>query len=121
MFICTVTSVWDGDGPIHCAEGQKIRLHAIAAREIDETCTAGHPCPSASGAEAKRALQRFALGQTLRCEATGTSYARMTAWCWRRDGLELNCAMIRSGTALRWDKYDRQRKLCRRVPRFLTP
>lgn len=32
---CTVTSVWDGDGPIHCREGGKIRLTAIAARELD--------------------------------------------------------------------------------------
>lgn len=118
MFTCTAKKVHDGDGPIWCSErgadGKpiKIRLQAIAAREIDETCSPGHPCPNASGAAAQQALEKLALGQSLRCEATGTSYSRVTAWCWREDGVELNCAMVESGTALRWAKYDRQRRLC---------
>lgn len=111
-FTCTVTRVHDGDGPIWCAEGPKVRLHAIAARELDETCNPGHPCPAASGQEARQALQKLAGGQTLRCEATGTSYDRITAWCRRPDGVELNCAMVESGTALRWKKFDRQRRMC---------
>src|SRR5687767_12542809 len=45
-FACTPTAVWDGDGPIWCAEGPKIRLAGIAAREIDGTCKKGHPCPA---------------------------------------------------------------------------
>lgn len=119
MFSCTVTKVHDGDGPIWCAERSadgkpiKIRLQAIAAREMDGTCSLGHPCPLASGQQAQQALWKLAQGQTLRCEATGTSYSRVTAWCWRPDGVELNCAMVKSGTALRWDKYDRDRRLCR--------
>ena len=40
-FTCTPTAVWDGDGPIWCAEGPKVRLAGISAREIDGTCTAG--------------------------------------------------------------------------------
>ncbi len=112
-FTCTVTKVHDGDGPIWCAEGPKVRLTAIAARELDGTCTEGHPCPAASAQDAQQALWRLARGQKLRCEATGTSYRRVTVWCWRQDGVELNCAMVRSGTALRWDKHDRQRRMCR--------
>lgn len=64
-FACTVTKVHDGDGPIWCAEGPRIRLTAIAARELDETCSPGHPCPAASGASAQQALERLALGRTL--------------------------------------------------------
>lgn len=112
-FTCTVTKVHDGDGPIWCAEGPKVRLHAVAARELDETCSPGHPCPDASGADARRALQKLAGGQRLRCEATGTSYDRITAWCWREDGVELNCAMVKAGQALRWEKFDRDRRMCR--------
>lgn len=118
-FTCNVTRVHDGDGPIWCAEHDqdgkpiKIRLHAVAARELDETCRPGHPCPAASGAEARQALAQLTLGRVLQCEATGTSYRRVTAWCWREDGVELNCAMVTSGTALRWDRYDRERRLCR--------
>ena len=47
-FDCTPTAVWDGDGPIWCAEGPHIRLSGIAAREMDGTCRPGHPCPAAN-------------------------------------------------------------------------
>ena len=112
-FSCTVTKVHDGDGPIWCAEGLKVRLTAISARELDGSCAPGHPCPSASGQQAQQALWRLARGQRLRCEATGTSYRRVTAWCWRPVGVELNCAMLKSGTVVRWDKFDRHRRMCR--------
>ncbi|MDQ3458591.1 MAG: hypothetical protein M3498_04675, partial [Deinococcota bacterium] len=46
-FTCTPTRVWDGDGPIWCAEGPRIRLAGIAAREMDGSCSPGHPCPAA--------------------------------------------------------------------------
>ena len=111
-FKCTVTSVYDGDGPIHCREGASIRLHAIAAREMDETCSKGHPCPTASGAAAKRELQSLALGHVLACEQTGTSYNRVTAICWNEQMLELNCAMVRSGKAVVWDRYNREHRIC---------
>lgn len=107
-FACRVTGVHDGDGPIYCAGGTKIRLSAIAARELDETCLPGHPCPAASGASARDALRALADGRTLSCEKTGESYGRTVAWCWREDGLELNAAMVDSGHALRWDRYDRR-------------
>lgn len=55
-FTCTPVAVWDGDGPIWCAEGPRIRLSGIAAREMDETCSAGHPCPDASGLDARDEL-----------------------------------------------------------------
>lgn len=84
------------------------RLH-----EPDESCSPGHPCPDASGAEAKAELTRLASGHILTCEKTGMSYKRTTAWCWREDGLELNCAMVRSGKALAWPKFDPRDRLCR--------
>ena len=31
-FTCTPVAVWDGDGPIWCMEGPKIRIAGIAAR-----------------------------------------------------------------------------------------
>lgn len=117
-FACSVIKVHDGDGPIWCGErgsdGKpiKVRLTAVAARELDETCSPGHPCPSASGAEAQDELEGLALGSALSCEATGTSYNRVTAWCWLPDGRELNCEMVKSGKALRWEKFDRERRMC---------
>jgi endonuclease YncB( thermonuclease family) len=45
-FGCTPTRVWDGDGPIWCAEGPRIRLSGIAAREMDGICRPNQSLPS---------------------------------------------------------------------------
>jgi len=53
-FTCTPTRVWDGDGPVWCEEGPRLRISGIAAREMDGTCNANQPCPDAI--EARDAL-----------------------------------------------------------------
>lgn len=110
---CAVTSVTDGD-TLRCRDGLRIRLHAVAAREADETCSPGHPCPTASGAAATRELRRLVLGRTLACQPIGRSYERVTAICWTASGEEINCTMVRSGTTLLWERFDRQAPICRR-------
>ena len=119
-FSCTPTAVWDGDGPIWCEEGPKIRLSGIAAREIDGTCNPGHPCPPASGIEARDDLVRLLGGKRgvlptghvvvsaapMRCRSDGNGKgSRTAAWCTTAAGVDLNCAMVRSGVALRWQRY----------------
>ena len=115
-FICTPTAVWDGDGPIWCREGPKIRLAGIAARETDGSCRPGHPCPSASADEARSALVGLLGGEKghlatghvriehapIRCTAVGTSYDRVVAACELSDGRDLSNEMIESGTVLPW-------------------
>ncbi|MFN3946403.1 MAG: thermonuclease family protein [Allosphingosinicella sp.] len=118
-FTCTATRVHDGDGPIWCREHGndarpiKVRLAGIAARELDESCSDGHPCPAASGAAARQSLERLALGLALRCEQVGTSYGRIVAFCRTPDGVDLSCAQIRAGVALRWVRHDPQGRLAR--------
>lgn len=127
-FTCTPTRVWDGDGPIWCAEGPKIRLAGIAAREIDETCRPGHPCPDASGKDARDALVRLVgtpsgrsseghilvSGKPLRCVSRGSGKGERTAAsCVNAAGVDLGCEMMRSGHALRWARYDRVGASCR--------
>lgn len=126
-FTCTPTRVWDGDGPIWCAEGPKIRLAGIAAREIDGSCSPGHPCPRANGVAARDRLvellggaagttqtgQVVVRGPSLRCRSQGSGKGgRTAAWCRTPAGVDLSCAMIASGHALRWAIYDAQRR-CR--------
>lgn len=111
-FACTVASVTDGD-TLRCADGTRVRLSAIAARESDGTCRPGHPCPDASGAAATQALERLALGRTITCEADGESYNRITAWCSVPSGIQLNCAMVEGGYAARWTRHDPYGRLCR--------
>jgi len=111
-FACAVSSITDGD-TLRCADGTRIRLHAVAARERDETCSVGHPCPNASAASATAKLSELASGQTLQCEQTGTSYNRVTAICWNEQKIEINCAMVQSGTTAIWPKFNNQRPICR--------
>lgn len=119
VFTCTATTVWDGDGPIWCEEGPRIRLHGIAAREIDGECKQGHPCPPASGTLARDALVALLGGATgrlsrghvtiapirLSCRSDGASYSRTGADCTLPNGRDLSCAMVATGTAFKWPRY----------------
>lgn len=123
-FTCTPVRVWDGDGPLWCAEGPRIRLSGIATREIDGSCRKGQPCPNGSGTAARDALVRLVgepigrsrqghvlvRGPAMRCVSAGGTYDRTAAWCVSPKGGDLSCAMIRSGLALRWDRYWRNHR-----------
>jgi endonuclease YncB( thermonuclease family) len=109
---CAVAYINDGD-TLRCRDGTRIRLHAVAAREHDGSCSPGHPCPSASAAAATAELRRLASGLTITCHPTGRSYNRVTAICWTPSGEEINCSMIRSGAAALWDRFNREEPLCR--------
>lgn len=119
-FTCTPTAVWDGDGPIWCAEGPHIRVSGIAAREMDGSCRPGHPCPSADAVEARDALVSLVGrpigegkhghvlvdGPTMHCISTGSAGGNRTgAWCISPRGGDLSCAMVQGGYAARWDRY----------------
>ncbi len=119
-FTCTPTRVWDGDGPVWCAEGPRVRLAGIAAREIDDSCRPNQPCPTASGAEARDALVRLigtptgrspegyvlVTGPAMRCVSVGNGVGvRTAAWCVSPLAGDVSCAMVKGGWALRWDRY----------------
>jgi endonuclease YncB( thermonuclease family) len=110
-FSCDVDYVHDGD-TLRCRDGTRVRLHAVAAREADGSCAPGHPCPAASAETATRELRRLADGKSINCRPTGRSYNRITAICWTPEGVEINCAMIESGAAVIWDRFNRQNPLC---------
>lgn len=119
-FSCTPTHVWDGDGPIWCAEGPRVRLSGIAAREADGSCRPNQPCPAATAQEARDTLVSLVgdpigvgphghilvRGPTMSCVSVGSAGGdRTAAWCVSPRGGDLSCAMVASGTALRWDRF----------------
>lgn len=119
-FTCTPTHVWDGDGPIWCAEGPHVRIAGIAAREMDGTCRTNQPCPDASAIEARDALVDLlggprgtistghvvVRGPRLTCRSEGSAGGNRTAaWCRLPNGADLSCSMIQTRTVLRWDRY----------------
>lgn len=110
-FACDVAYVNDGD-TLRCRDGTRVRLHAIAARETNNSCSPGHPCPTASAATSTAALTRLA-GNRITCLRTGQSYERVTAICHNISGVEINCAMVQSGAAVFWERFNRQRPICR--------
>lgn len=119
-FACTPTRVWDGDGPIWCAEGPRVRLNGIAAREIDGTCRSNQPCPAVDAETSRDALVALVgtptgrssqghilvRGPAMTCISDGSAGGSRTgAWCVSPKGGDLSCAMVASGHALRWDRY----------------
>lgn len=124
-FTCTPIAVWDGDGPIWCAEGPHVRLSGIAAREMDGTCQANQPCPNASAVDARETLARMlgtvtgsrpeghitVSGPKLSCLSVGgAGGSRTAAWCMSPRVGDLSCAMVQTGKALRWDRYWRDHR-----------
>lgn len=119
-FACTPIADYDGDGPIWCAEGPKIRVAGIAAREMDGTCRPNQPCPKVSAERSRDALVKLigvpigrkaqghilVKGPTMRCRSEGNGVgSRTAAWCVSPKGGDISCAMVRGGWALKWDRY----------------
>lgn len=119
-FACTPVRVWDGDGPIWCAEGPHVRLAGIAAREMDGTCRANQPCPDADPVAARNALVSLVAnargqsteghvlveGPTMSCLSVGNGTGNRTAaWCISPRSGDLSCAMVAGGWALQWPIY----------------
>jgi len=124
-FTCTPVRVWDGDGPLWCAEGPRIRLAGIAARETDGTCRPNQPCPDATAEQARDHLvglvgrpvgtsregHIMVRGAALTCLSEGDGVgSRTAAWCVTRGGIDLSCAMVASNYALRWPRYWREHR-----------
>ena len=124
-FDCTPVRIWDGDGPIWCDEGPRIRLSGIAAREIYGTCRDDQPCPKTDAVTARDALVRLVgraegtnpeghvlvSGPTMTCLSVGGGGgSRTAAWCISSVGGDLSCAMVKGGFALRWERYWRDHR-----------
>jgi endonuclease YncB( thermonuclease family) len=119
-FECTPVRVWDGDGPIWCAEGPHVRLSGIAARELDGSCSIGHPCPDSDPLEARDALVRLigsavgvsreghilVKGPRMTClSGGGAGGNRTAAFCQSPLSGDVSCKMIEGGWAALWQKY----------------
>ena len=123
VFACTPVAVWDGDGPIWCAEGPNLRIAGVAAREIDGSCRRGQPCPPVGGIEARDRLVKLLGGArgklpdghvrvssaTMTCLSDGSAGgSRTAAWCRSPAFGDLSCAVVRMGGAVRWPRFWRR-------------
>jgi endonuclease YncB( thermonuclease family) len=130
-FDCTPASVHDGD-TFACADGTKVRVAGINAREIewdgsrmeDAGCNDGAPCPSVDAVAARDKLvallghavrsgsfgRVYVSGPALACASNGTSYDRIAAWCVSPASGDISCDMVKSGAAARWDHFWRDHR-----------
>lgn len=119
-FTCTPVAVWDGDGPVWCAEGPRIRIAGVAAREMDGTCRSNQPCPGVGAEDARDRLVRLLGGPKgklgtghikvrsapMRCVSEGSAGgSRTAAWCSSPIFGDLSCAVVQAGGALHWQRY----------------
>jgi len=127
-FACTPVSLWDGDGPFLCAEGPRVRLAGIAAREMDGSCRSNQPCPDASAEAARDTLAqllgtpagttsdshiRLINAPTLRCLSTGSAGGKRTgAWCYGPQG-DISCRLVQARVVKVWPRYWKDHE-CRR-------
>lgn len=106
-----VTSVHDGD--TFRIGKTSIRLAGIDANELDGACH--NSCASMGATASRDLLAGMILHRKVECRPSGTSYRRVVAWC-SIDGVDLSCAQVSAGAALRWAAYDRDRRLVRCEP-----
>ena len=109
-FTCVVTRVHDGDGPLWCSNGVKIRVAGIQAPDFEDTVPcrehrAEYTCSNIAAERSRVVVERLTLHQAMTCQPMGTSYSRVVARCTLQDGRLLSCAILASGAAVRWDKY----------------
>lgn len=115
-FECRVTKVHDGDGPLWCADGRKVRIAGTQSPDFEDTdpCRRGkaaYVCSDVLARRSQQIVERLTLNLTLRCQPVDRSYSRIVARCTLPDGRSLSCATIAAGAAQRWDYYWRRYKM----------
>jgi endonuclease YncB( thermonuclease family) len=110
-FSCSVTSVHDGD-TFRCSDGIRVRLSSIDAPEMPGACQPGRHCAPGDPYAARDLLRRLIGGRIVQCQAVGTSYDRVVAWC-SVAGVDLSRAMVSGGYAICLPKFDVDHRLCR--------
>lgn len=118
-FVCEVVKVHDGDGPLWCRSGQRVRIAGIQAPDFEsaEPCRrpaarrAAYTCDDAAARRSRAIVERLVLRQRITCRPVDRSYNRIVARCTLADGRSLSCAAIAAGAAVRWSTYWRRYKM----------
>lgn len=118
-FVCEVVKVHDGDGPIWCRNGIKVRVAGIQAPDYASAAPCRRPaakrtayiCDSAAAKRSRATVERLVLRKRITCQPVDRSYKRLVARCTLPDGRSLSCAAIAAGAAVRWSTYWRRYRM----------
>ncbi|HEX8412341.1 MAG TPA: hypothetical protein VF637_00440 [Sphingomicrobium sp.] len=108
-FLCLAPIATDGD-TLKCQNGRRVRIAGIEANERGGGCHLDR-CPTMPARQAKATLQRLVYRKRLVCQPVGKSWSRIVARCvlsgngLKTHKLDLSCAAIASGAAVRWDRF----------------
>lgn len=96
---------WVVDGDTVRINKQKVRLEAIDAPELKQTCYNGKRQQYACGQESKWHLIKLVKGKQIECELVGLDkYGRNLGYCFE-SGVDLNAAQVSAGHAVAYRKY----------------
>lgn len=112
-FICLFTRVHDGDGPLWCQNGIKVRMAGVQATDFEnaEPCRRGktaYVCSDDWAPRGQRIVERLTLHRSMTCQPAGKLYQRVVARRTLPDGRSLSYAVIAAGADTRWDSYWRR-------------
>lgn len=93
-FCCIVNRVHDGNGPLWCSNGIRVRIAGVQAPDFKNVspCRAADPrrnnyrCDDAAAKRSQQIVEGLVPHTTLRCEPAGESYSRIVARCILPDG-----------------------------------
>lgn len=96
----------DGDSLI--VEGERVRLFAIDAPELDQQCWTADHARFACGQRARAALASLIRGRDLRCETQDRDrFGRLVSICFAGE-MEINQALVEQGWALALPRFSRR-------------
>jgi endonuclease YncB( thermonuclease family) len=118
-FVCEVVRVHDGDGPLWCSDGRKVRIAGVQAPDFTSAvpcrdrrrAEGNYTCSDAKAERSRRSVERLTLHKRLTCRPVDKSYTRVVARCTLPDGRSLSCATIATGAAQRWSAYWRRYRM----------
>lgn len=100
-FVCPAPTHHDGDAVRCRGLAPAIRLYGIDAPEMPGSCRLGRRCAPGDPFASRSHLVELTRGRQVVCYPSGeTSYGRIVARC-SADGVDLSCAMVRDGYAIR--------------------
>lgn len=113
LIICEAVHVHDGDGPLWCKGGRKIRVAGIQAPDWEDAppCRQhrpGYVCDDVKAAARQRIVAKLVLGKTLTCRKVDKNRARVVAVCTLPDRSDLACSIVTLGAAEWWPMYVRR-------------
>lgn len=100
VLACLVVAVHDGD-TLRCATGERIRLAAVDARELNGSCH--RECAPMTAIQSRDYLRSWISGRTISFTIVGHSGKRLVG-----ENRDLRCGLLKAGAVVAWPSFERR-------------